>query len=100
MKVKLINVADYEIKDGKVTEIPFESFCHLCGEVGQSNDENLPKVRLFKSIDDFKLLSKDEMLEIDNDQPIRLLSNGQFLVFLKDKEKTTDSNATTDTKKN
>ena len=34
MKVKLINVAEYELKDGKTTEMPFETFVNLCGNVG------------------------------------------------------------------
>ena len=31
MKVQLINVAEYDIKDGKTTDIPFGTFVNLCG---------------------------------------------------------------------
>lgn len=106
MKVQLINVAEYDIKEGKTTEIPFETFVHLCGEVGVTEDPSLPRVRLFKSIDEFKKLSQEELTEINQGESVKILANGQFLVFLersKDKEKelkTIKGNATTDTKEN
>ena len=105
MKVKLINVADYEIKEGKVSEVPFKTFVNLCGGVGTMEDggtEDLPKVRLFKTMGEFINLSTTEMEEIDQNESIRLLQNGQFLVFLKGWNKkeditTTETNATTNT---
>jgi hypothetical protein len=94
MKVKLINVAEYEIKEGKTTEIPFESFVKLCGGVGVGKDDKqLPKLRLFKTMSEFMSLTPEEMLEIDQEKPIELLSNGQFLVFLKGLEDMQKSNA-------
>lgn len=107
MKVKLINVAEYDIKDGKSTEVPFEAFVNLCGGVGTGEIDNLPKVRLFKTMGEFINLSVEEMQEINQEENIRLLSNGQFLVFLKgnakNKEKTDTKvtrNATTNTEEN
>ena len=105
MKVKLINVAEYNIKEDKVSEVPFNTFVNLCGGVGTGKTEDLPKVRLFKTMGEFINLSTTEMEEIDQNESIRLLQNGQFLVFLKGwnkKEKitTTETNATTDTKEN
>lgn len=109
MKVKLINVAEYNIKDDKVSEIPFESFVNLCGGVGTGKVDNLPKVRLFKTMGEFISLSTDEMAEIDQKENIRLLNNGQFLVFLKgntkadNKEKNntiSENNATANTEEN
>lgn len=105
MKVQLINVAEYEIKDGKTNDIPFNTFVNLCGCVGTGKTDILPKVRLFKTMGEFISLSTDEMEEIDQNLPIKILSNGQFLVFLKGmdkKENNTESkkNAPTDTKEN
>ena len=105
MKVKLINVAEYNIKEDKVSEVPFETFVNLCGGVGTGKTEDLPKVRLFKTMGEFINLSTTEMEEIDQNESIRLLQNGQFLVFLKGWNKkenitTTETNATTDTKEN
>jgi len=107
MKVKLINVAEYELKDGKTSELPFTTFVNLCGGVGTGISETLPKVRLFKTMGEFISLSSDEMEEIDQNETVRVLSNGQFLVFLKgksgNKKEKTESvkgNATTDTKEN
>ena len=99
MKVKLINVAEYDIKEGKTTEIPFGTFVNLCGNVGEPNKIGLPKVRLFKSLEEFKTLSSIEMSEINQEENVRILSNGQFLVFLNDtnKVKNTDTNAATNT---
>lgn len=107
MKVKLINVAEYELKDGKATEIPFETFVNLCGGGGVgSPDGKYPTVRLFKTIGEFLTLPSEELNQIDQEEKIRVLPNGQFLVFLKtkfNKEKSnTESkeNATTDTEEN
>lgn len=55
MKVRLINVADYELKDGKTTQIPFDTFKNLCGyENTESTNEPLREARLFKSFEEFK----------------------------------------------
>lgn len=105
MKVRLINVAEYELKDGKASELPFNTFVNLCGGVGTGLSDDLRKVRLFKTMGEFISLSADEMEEIDQDEAVRVLSNGQFLVFLKgnkgnkeEKTKSVKNNATTDTK--
>ena len=105
MKVKLINVAEYNIKEDKVSEVPFETFVNLCGGVGPGKTEDLPKVRLFKTMGEFINLSTTEMEEIDQNESIRLLQNGQFLVFLKGWNKkeditTTETNATANTEEN
>ena len=105
MKVKLINVAEYNIKEDKVSEVPFETFVNLCGGVGTVKTEDLPKVRLFKTMGEFINLSTTEMEEIDQNESIRLLQNGQFLVFLKGWNKkeeitTTETNATANTEEN
>ena len=106
MKVKLINVAEYDLKDGKSTEMPFNTFVNLCGGVGTGLSDNLPRVRLFKTMGEFISLSKNEMEEINQEENIRVLPNGQFLVFLKtkfnkEKENTEiKTDATTDTKTN
>lgn len=105
MKVKLINVAEYNIKEDKVSEVPFDTFVNLCGGVGTGKTEDLPKVRLFKTMGEFINLSTTEMEEIDQNESIRLLQNGQFLVFLKGWNKkeiitTTETNATANTEEN
>lgn len=105
MKVKLINVAEYNIKEDKVSEVPFDTFVNLCGGVGVAEDPSLPRVRLFKTMGEFINLSATEMEEIDQNESIRLLQNGQFLVFLKGWNKkeditTTETNATTNTEEN
>ena len=105
MKVKLINVAEYNIKDDKVSEVPFETFVNLCGGVGIGKVDDLPKVRLFKTMGEFINLSTTEMEEIDQNESIRLLQNGQFLVFLKGWNKkeditTTETNVTANTEEN
>lgn len=105
MKVKLINVAEYNIKEDKVSEVPFDAFVNLCGGVGTGKTEDFPKVRLFKTMGEFINLSTTEMEEIDQNESIRLLQNGQFLVFLKGWNKkenitTTETNATANTEEN
>lgn len=105
MKVKLINVADYELKDGKADEVPFNTFSNLCGNNEKIGEKKLPTVRLFKSVDEFKNLTEDERLMFDVSENVRILPNGQFLVFLRNENNekiatTTETDATADTKEN
>ena len=92
MKVKLINVAEYDLKEGKTSDVPFETFVHLCGNVGTGEKSNLPKLRLFKSMDEFKNISSDEMEELNQQENVKILSNGQFLVYLKNDAQPMENN--------
>ena len=87
MKVRLLNVADYEIKEDKVTDVPFKTFVNLCGKIGCNGEtgEIEETVRLFKSMEDFKEISYEEMEEINQEANVKILPNGQFLVFLNTK---------------
>lgn len=105
MKVKLINVADYTIKDDKVSQIPYDSFVNLCGGIGLKDTKSLPTVRLFKTMGEFASLTQEEVDSIDTNENIRLLQNGQFLVFLKGRNKeegntTIETDATANTEEN
>lgn len=105
MKVKLINVAEYDLKDGKADEIPFNTFSNLCGNNEKIGEKKLPTVRLFKSVEEFKNLSEDERRMFDVSENVRILPNGQFLVFIRDENNekiatTTETDATADTKEN
>ena len=99
MKVRLVNVADYEIKEDKVTDVPFKTFVNLCGNVGY-NGETKETVRLFKSMEDFKNISYEEMEEINQEESIKILPNGQFLVFLKPKSSNNKEKSNTAVKNN
>ena len=89
MKVKLINVADYELNEEKASKIPFETFTKMCAtesgtdkKLKESDIKALPNVRLFKTIDDFR----DEcriVNDFDETHDILILSNGNILVTLK-----------------
>lgn len=105
MKVKLINVAEYDLKEGKADEIPFNTFSNLCGNNEKIGEKKLPTVRLFKSVDEFKNSTEDERRMFDVSENVRILPNGQFLVFLRDENNekiatTTETDATADTKEN
>lgn len=103
MKVKLINVAEYDLKDDKVTNIPFTTFVNLCGNTIAEKTESLPKVRLFKSMDEFRNLTHEELSELDINKEVKVLANGQFFVFLEDKKETKTAklqNAAANTEKN
>lgn len=92
MKVKLINVAEYDIKAEKVSEVPFETMKNLCGyEETKKSDEALPSARLFKTIQEMKEALQESIEEYDTEMPVKLFKNGQIVVFLKaeEKEKTT-----------
>ena len=105
MKVKLINVAEYDLKEGKADEIPFNTFSNLCGNNERIGEKKIPTVRLFKSVEEFKNLTEDERRMFDVSENVRILPNGQFLVFLRDENNekiatTTSTDATADTKEN
>lgn len=111
MLVRLINVADYEFKENKCTEMPLETLCNLCGVEHSKDSHNYPSVRLFKGIDDFKKVTEEEMEDFDINEKVRVMNNGNIFVFLKgknnqgeeNKETTTTTskeNATTNTKEN
>lgn len=105
MKVKLINVAEYDLKEGKADEIPFNTFSNLCGNNEKIGEKKIPTVRLFKSVEEFKNLTEDERRMFDVSENVRILPNGQFLVFLRDENNkkiatTTETDATADTKEN
>ena len=40
MKVKLINVAEYDLREGKADEIPFNTFSNLCVTMKKSVKRN------------------------------------------------------------
>ena len=78
---------------------------NLCGNNEKIGEKKLPTVRLFKSIDEFKNLTEDERRMLDVSENVRILPNGQFLVFLRDENNekiatTTSTDATADTKEN
>ena len=105
MKVKVINVDEYDLREGKADEIPFNTFSNLCGNNEKIGEKKLPTVRLFKSVDEFKNLTEDERRMLDVSENVRILPNGQFLVFLRDENNkkiatTTETDATADTKEN
>lgn len=86
MNVKLINVADYDIKDGKISQIPFETFKNLSGyQSVENNESSLRTARLFKSVEEFKKLSTSEIEEFDVNENVNILNNGQFIVLFKPK---------------
>ena len=64
----------------------------VCGGVGSGLSDDLRKVRLFKTMGEFISLSKDEMMEIDQEENVRVLPNGQFLIFLKTKSNKEENN--------
>lgn len=112
MKVNLIKEATYDLNENKSSKIPFETFIKLCV---MDNDDNkssitpseLPDVRIFSNIDEFRLLSKSDIEKFDNSKNVYVLSNGNFCVFLKRDEieakgVTLESkkDAATDTEKN
>lgn len=92
MKVQLINVADYELDVNKTSKIPLRTFVNLVKCDFKSGDIK-PTVRLFKTQEDFKNLTKEQFQKLDFTQDVHILNNGQFLVFLK-----TEENVTTNTK--
>jgi hypothetical protein len=85
VKVNLINIAEYDLNEAKNGKVPFGSFTELMGyDQGKEPDGvNMPSARLFKTKEEFLSLSKVELQELDETKDVNVLSNGQFVVFLK-----------------
>lgn len=90
MTINLINVANYDLNEDRVSNVPLSVFCKLVGYKSDNNSEKLPTARLFKTQEDFLKLSVNEMSEFDSTKDVCILNNGQFLVFLKDGSTTTE----------
>lgn len=112
MKVNLIKEANYDLNESKSSKIPFDTFLKMCcatmdgKQPISSLTEELPNVRIFASIEEFKELPKTCMDKFDTNKNVYILSNGNFCVFLKkDNDKyavieKVEKNVTTSTKKN
>lgn len=118
MKVNLIKEANYDLNENKSSKIPFDTFLKMCGAADKKEEaltEELPNVRIFASIDDFKALPLNAIKKFDDTKDVYVLSNGNFCVFMKDnvasdaktnaatntiEKKTVEKNATASTKKN
>lgn len=108
MQVNLIKEAFYELDDKKATSIPFETFINMCGVTmngnGSDRYNNIPNVRLFTNVEEFKGISKTEMESLDTSQNVLVLPKGNFCIRLKDKPQITTKNkkhdGTTSTEKN
>lgn len=85
MKVKLIKEAEYELNEEKSTKVPFGTFCKMSAvDIDLCHDNSYPKVRIFSDINEFR--NAENFVLYDNTKDVYILSNGQFCVFLKEKE--------------
>ena len=101
MTINLINVAKYELNEEKTSSIPLSVFRKLTSYNAENvkDGEKLLKGRLFKTQADFNCLTNEEMMEFDESRDVRVLNNGQFIVFYKE-TKNSIKNGATDTQKN
>ena len=104
MKVKLMQVstkvADYDLKEENYSQVPYNVFKNLIGNVTKS-DDNSEKVIVFKSRDEFIATSSVLPLEFDENKPVYLGNTGQIFCYLKGEAKNEPekTDVPTDTKK-
>lgn len=102
MKVRLINVADYNINVEKCSSLPFDVFKKLVGyneETNNSEYEDLPLYGICKSIEEFKSSPYAAIYDFDDTKPTYINnSNGQFFVGLKEKGSVYDATNTEEDK--
>ena len=106
MKVNLIKEAIYELDDAKTSSIPLKTFLKLSSineDEEQKPNEKLRNVRIFASIEEFRENYTPGVY--DENEMVKILSNGQFCLFLKDDIEPTgttktgaNKNVTTNTK--
>lgn len=97
MKVNLIKEAEYNLNEDKCSKIPFDTFVKMSGiDTTLSKGNAYQKVRIFKDINEFK--NAENVSLYDNTKDVYVLSDGQFLIFLKDKCDTCISTKTLDGK--
>lgn len=82
MKVLLKQEAVFDLSIDKCTAVPFKTFLAMTGSKENDNDEvqDLPSVRLFKSIEEFREEYANHGANYA-DTDVYILSNGQFCVF-------------------
>lgn len=96
MTINLINVAKYDLNEEKTSSIPLSVFRKLTSYNAENTKDNeqLPKARLFKTQADFLNLTSEEMMEFDETKDVRVLSNGQFIVFFNEPKKSVKNGST------
>lgn len=62
MKVLLVNEAEYELNEGKMTKMPFEMFNLMRDRRNITKSDDLRRVRVFKSMEEFNSTVTDKVI--------------------------------------
>ena len=97
MKVLLVNEAEYELNEGKMTKMPFEMFNLMRDRRNITKSDNIQRVRVFKSMEEFNSTVTDKDINtFDETKDVLVSKGGNIFLFLKD----TTYNATANPEEN
>lgn len=85
MKVLLVNEAEYELNEGKMTKMPFKMFNLMRDRRNIMKSDNMQRVRVFKSMEEFNSTVTDEDINtFDETKDVLVSKGGNIFLFLKD----------------
>ena len=85
MKVLLVNEAEYELNEGKMTKMPFEMFNLMRDRRNITKSDNMQRVRVFKSMEEFNSTVTDKDINMfDETKDVLVSKGGNIFLFLKD----------------
>lgn len=85
MKVLLVNEAEYELNEGKMTKMPFEMFNLMRDRRNITKSDNIQRVRVFKSMEEFNSTVTDKDINtFDETKDVLVSKGGNIFLFLKD----------------
>ena len=85
MRVLLVNEAEYELNEGKMTKMPFEMFNLMRDRRNITKSDDLRRVRVFKSMEEFNSTVTDKDINtFDETKEVLVSKGGNIFLFLKD----------------
>ena len=85
MKVLLVNEAEYELNESKMTNMPFEMFNLMRDKRNITKSDDLRRVRVFKSMEEFNSTVTDKDINtFDETKDVLVSKGGNIFLFLKE----------------
>lgn len=103
MKVLLVNEAEYELNESKMTKMSFEMFNLMRDRRNITKSDDLRRVRVFKTMEEFNSTVTDKDIStFDETNDVLVSKNGNIFLFLKEHSHNTEEveNVTTNSKEN
>ena len=104
MKVLLVNEAEYELNEGKMTKMPFEMFNLMRDRRNITKSDDFRRVRVFKSMEEFNSTVTDKDIStFDETKDVLVSKGGNIFLYIKEQDYNAEEgagNAAADTEEN